>query len=269
MIDFPPVKINLGLSVIHRRPDGYHQLESVFYPVPWCDVLEVIPSGNQDFAFSSTGLTIPGSQEKNLCYKAWAILKQDFQIPPLQAHLHKILPMGAGLGGGSSDGAAMLKLINEVALLQLEAEQLEAYAAKLGSDCPFFIKSKPSFVSGRGEVLQEINLSLAGMHILIVMPPVSVGTAEAYSWISPSEPAHRVMDIISDPPESWKGRLVNDFEKPVSDRHPVISQIRDNLYQMGAVYAAMSGSGASVFGLFRQEPDTALFSSYTHWKGIL
>lgn len=269
MIDFPPVKINLGLSVIYRRPDGYHHLESVFYPVPWCDVLEVIAMGNQAFAFSSTGLTIPGPSEKNLCYKAWALLKQDFQLPPIQAHLHKILPMGAGLGGGSSDGATMLKLINESASLNLDADQLEAYAAQLGSDCPFFIQSKPRYVSGRGEVLQEINLSIEGMHILIVMPPVSVGTAEAYSWISPAEPAHRVMDVIVEAPETWRGRLVNDFEKPVSDRHPVISQIRDNLYQMGAVYAAMSGSGASVFGLFRQEPDTTLFSSFTHWKGVL
>lgn len=269
MIDFPPVKINLGLSVIHRRPDGFHHLESVFYPVPWCDILEVIPGGEQAFAFNSSGLTIPGAPEKNLCYKAWELLQKDFQLPPIQAHLHKMLPMGAGLGGGSSDGAAMLKLINEVASLNLDAEQLEAYAAKLGSDCPFFIKSKPCFVSGRGELLQEIKLSLKGMYILIVMPPVSVGTAEAYSWISPAEPVHRIMDVIFDEPETWRKRLVNDFEKPVSDRHPVIATIRNKLYKQGAVYASMSGSGASVFGLFRQEPDPAPFSSFTHWKGEL
>lgn len=267
MIDFPPVKINLGLSVLRRRPDGFHDIESVFYPVPWCDILEVVATGTEEFAFSSSGLAVPGSIEKNLCYKAWDLLRQDFQLPPLQAHLHKILPMGAGLGGGSSDGAAMLQLINNVAELKLSKQQLEAYAATLGSDCPFFIRRKPCLVTGRGEVLEEIPLSLSGMHILLVMPPVSVGTAEAYSWIRPSEPRHRVSEVIMQDPDNWRKMLVNDFEKPVSDRHPVIARLRESLYAQGAVYSAMSGSGAAVFGLFRSEPDISAFASYLHWKG--
>ncbi len=269
MLVFPNIKINLGLNVIEKRSDGFHALESLFLPVPWCDALEAVITDQQDISFSSSGIPIPGNTEGNLVVKAWNLMKRDFSIPGMAVHLHKVIPMGAGLGGGSSDGAFMLKLVNLLCNLQLSDNQLENYAAGLGSDCPFFIRNAPALVSGRGEILTPVAINLKGYHIALVMPPVSVGTAEAYSWIKPHQPSISIREILKDPVETWRGRLVNDFEAPVAGRYPVIAEIRDQLYQQGAVYAAMSGSGAAVFGLFTTTPDLTHFNAYTKFTVAL
>jgi 4-diphosphocytidyl-2-C-methyl-D-erythritol kinase len=263
MLVFPNIKINLGLNVIAKREDGYHALESVFYPVGWCDALEAVVSEKQEFKFSSSGIPVPGSESSNLIIKAFNLLKQDFNLTPLEIHLHKMIPMGAGLGGGSSDAAFMLKLINEICALKLTDPELERYAGQLGSDCPFFIRNKPSFVSGRGEILEPFNIVLTGWHILLVMPEVHVGTAEAYSWIRPHTPSISIKEILQSPVQEWKNRLRNDFEHPVVTRYPVIGALRDRMYETGATYAAMSGSGAAVFGLFQTAPDLTHFDGYT------
>lgn len=269
MIVFPNIKINLGLNIIEKRPDGFHALESLFLPVQWCDALEAVLSEKQDITFSSSGIPIPGNSDGNLVVKAWQLLKKDFPISGMEVHLHKVIPMGAGLGGGSSDGAFMLKMINNLCDLQLSDDQLEAYAAKLGSDCPFFVRNTPAMVSGRGELLSPVDFSLKGYHIALVMPPVSVGTAEAYSWITPRRPEVPISEIIKDPVNTWRNRLVNDFEAPVCERHPVIAEVRDTLYELGAVYAAMSGSGAAVYGLFNTAPDLTHFNAYTKFSTAL
>ena len=225
MILFPPCKINLGLQVLRKRTDGYHDLCTVFYPAGWCDALEVIVGGKAPFEITLSGLPVPGNVENNLCYKAWQLLAADYKLPPLKAHLHKVVPMGAGLGGGSSDGAVMLKLINEVCKLNLSKEQLFGYASQLGSDCPFFIEAKPVIATGRGEVLEPVNLDLSSYYLFIIMPELTVGTAEAYSWVKAKESEVDLKDIIRLPIEQWQGKLVNDFQQPVGQRHQVIKEL--------------------------------------------
>lgn len=269
MIVFPNIKINLGLNIIEKRPDGFHNLESLFFPVPWCDALEAIISEKQGLTFSSSGIPIPGDFSGNLVVKAYDLLKKDFSLPGMEVHLHKVIPMGAGLGGGSSDGAFMLKLINELCDLQLSAEQLEKYAAKLGSDCPFFIRNQPALVTGRGEILSPATIQLKGYHIALVMPPVTVGTAEAYSWIRPQQPHIALKELLDSPVSQWRGKLMNDFENPVAERYPVIASVRDQLYALGAEYAAMSGSGAAVFGLFTTPPDLTHVHAVTKFTAAL
>ncbi len=267
MIVFPPVKINLGLNVTARRMDGYHDIDSVFIPVAWTDALEAVISDNQEFKFSSSGLPIPGNTAGNLVCKAFRLLAEKYPLPGIHLHLHKVLPMGAGLGGGSSDGANALKLINSLCGLGIERHELEALAAQLGSDCPFFIDSTPKHVSGRGETMNAVDLQLKDWYVLIVMPPVSIGTAEAYSWIRPSVPELTVAEIIASPVANWKGKLKNDFEEGAMKRHPVIGEIKAQLYREGAVYASMSGSGAAVYGLFSSLPDLQAYSTYQVWCG--
>ncbi|MBP6511999.1 MAG: 4-(cytidine 5'-diphospho)-2-C-methyl-D-erythritol kinase [Bacteroidia bacterium] len=269
MVAFPPVKINLGLNIIAKRADNFHDIESVFYPVGWTDVIEVITTENQEFNLKITGLPIPGDPAKNLIFKGYQLLKNDYEIPGLSFHLHKILPMGAGLGGGSSDGAYALKLINEVAQLGISAEKLHEYALQLGSDCPFFLTEKAAFVKGRGEILEPISIDLSGWYIHIVMPPISISTAEAYSWITPSQPQKSIREIISLPPEQWKEHLKNDFEKHAIQHHPVIGEIKNRMYDLGATYASMSGSGAAVYGLFKQKPPHFQTEGLQIWEGKL
>lgn len=269
MVAFPPVKINLGLNIIAKRADNFHDIESVFYPVGWTDVIEVIVTENQEFNLQMTGLPIPGDPSKNLIFKAYEILKNDYEIPGLSFHLHKILPMGAGLGGGSSDGACALKLINEVAQLGISSEKLHDYALQLGSDCPFFLTEKAAFVKGRGEMLEPISIDLSGWHILITMPPVSISTAEAYSWITPHQPQKSIREIISLSPEDWKDQLKNDFEIHAIQRHPIIGEIKSKMYEMGATYVSMSGSGASVYGLFKHKPQNFQTEGMQIWEGRL
>lgn len=251
MVLFPNCKINLGLNVVSKRTDGYHNLETVFYPLPVKDALEVIRS--TEFNFQSTGLSVAGTTENNLCVKAYHLLKNDLpHIPPVSIHLHKAIPMGAGLGGGSADGAFMLMMLNKKFQLNLSQEQLIEYALQLGSDCPFFIVNKPCFATGRGETLSPIQLDLSPYKVVLVNPQIHVSTKEAFSTLSPAIPAKSIEVIIQQPIPTWKEELKNDFEEPVFALHPAIKDIKKYLYDIGAVYAAMSGSGSSVYGIFER-----------------
>ncbi|MFH1160673.1 MAG: 4-(cytidine 5'-diphospho)-2-C-methyl-D-erythritol kinase [bacterium] len=267
MISFPNAKINLGLHVVEKRPDGFHNIETVFYPISLCDALEIVPSENPGIEFTASGFPIPGDPESNLVMKAVDLFSgARYRMPdsPLPSwggagggvvagsriHLHKCIPIGAGLGGGSSDGACTIKLLNTLWNLKLSVPEMQELAGKLGSDCPFFIENKPVFASGRGEVFEPLTLDLSAYRIVIEIPPVHVDTAEAYSMITPRKPERSVREVIQLPVEEWKNLLTNDFEEPVMRRHPVIAEIKEKLYQQGAIYAAMSGSGAAVYGIF-------------------
>ncbi len=252
MVKFPNAKINLGLLVTERRPDGYHNLETVFYPVPFFDILEVIRG--ETFSFRSSGLAIDTPEEHNLVVRAYRLLQERFDLPPVKIHLHKVIPSGAGLGGGSSDAAFMLKVVSDLFGLALSGEELEAEAGKLGADCPFFIRNIPAFATGTGNILYPVEVDLSGYHLVLVKPPVLVNTSMAYQAVTPKLPKVSVSEIIRQPVEDWKGVLVNDFEEPVFRLFPEIGQIREELYRQGAVYASMSGSGSALYGLFRELP---------------
>lgn len=255
MIVFPNCKINLGLNIVSRRTDGYHNLETIFYPLPLYDVLELIRSGNENAqaTFSTSGLTIDGNKENNLCIKAYELLKKDYPtLPAAIIHLHKAIPTGAGLGGGSADAAFTLKLANDKFNLGLSASQLINYSLQLGSDCPFFIINKPCFATGRGEILEEIQLSLADYKIIIINPGIHVSTPQAFAGISPTLPSKSVKDIIQQPIATWRAELINDFEKNIFIQYPEIASIKNELYDNGAVYASMSGSGSTVYGIFNK-----------------
>ena len=255
MVSFPNCKINLGLNIINKRPDGYHDLETVFYPIAIKDVLEIVTdqegqaSGNVNY--SSSGIPVIGDIQNNLCVKAYQLLKKDFpEIPAIKMHLHKEIPMGAGLGGGSADGAFALSLLNQKYQLQLTQEQLIQYAILLGSDCPFFIINKPCLGKGRGEILSEIEVDLHNYQFLIVNPGIHISTAWAFSQIKPAQQLYSIEDTILIPIGQWKGMLINDFEKPVVQQYPEIGEIIHQLYASGAIYAALSGSGSTVFGIY-------------------
>lgn len=253
MLSFPNAKINLGLNIVSKRPDGYHNIESCFYPVPWNDVLEIIPSNT--FKFTASGLDIPGDPETNLCFRAYNLLKEKYRIPPVQIHLHKVIPMGAGLGGGSSDGAFALKMLNELFELNLEIPQLEKLAGKLGSDCPFFIQNKPVFVTGTGSNFQPIDLTLSGKYLALKHPEIHVSTREAYSKVIPQIPQISIPEILKSPVKEWANLLQNDFEASVFPHHSEIKQLKKELYQKSALYASMSGSGSAVYGIYEKPPD--------------
>lgn len=258
MLTFPNIKINLGLSITEKRPDGYHNLETVFYPVNLEDALEIrtSPEAEKKITLHQYGMEIAGNPEDNLVAKAYSLLDKEFHLPPVEIHLYKHIPSGAGLGGGSSDAAFMLKLLNEQFHLNLSEEQLEIYAATLGADCAFFIKNKPVYAEGIGNIFSPIELSLRGYQIMIVKPDVFVSTREAFANIHPHHPEYPVKEVIRRPVAEWKDTLINDFEASVFPQHPVIGEIKQELYNQGAIYASMSGSGSSVFGLFA--PDAAL-----------
>ena len=268
MVVFPYCKINLGLQIVSKRADGYHNIETCFYPVPWTDILEVIKADK--FSFSSSGLDIPGNPEDNLCIKAYRLLQRDFNLSPVQMHLHKVIPAGAGLGGGSSDAAFTLRTINSIFKLELSFQQLHTYAAQLGSDCSFFVEDKPMFGRGRGELLSEVNLNLKGMFLILVKPDIHVSTADAFAGIKPKQPSASLSEILSLPLSEYRGVLVNDFEESVFQKHPSISSIKESMYQHGALYASMSGSGASVFGIFNSPVDFKnYFPGMVYWMGML
>lgn len=255
MIAFPNCKINLGLSIVSKRPDGYHELETIFYPVGLKDMVEVIQTDNThpSIDFTNTGLAIPGYLNQNLCVKAYELLKKDFpSLPNVKIHLHKIIPMGAGLGGGSSDATAVLKLLNQLFNLGLKQKQLIDYAAQLGSDCAFFVHEKACHATGRGEILTPFNCDLSDYQIVLIHPAIHISTAWAFSQLTPGIKEKSIAEIVAQPIESWKDNLVNDFERPIIAAHPTIGAIKNNLYQKGAIYASMSGSGSSVFGLFNK-----------------
>lgn len=254
MIVFPNCKINLGLHIISKRADGFHNLQTVFYPVPLQDALEVVVSPENQTSLSVTGISIDSPPEENICFKAYQLLKKDFpELPPVAIHLHKAIPAGAGLGGGSADGAFMLLLLNKKFHLQIPEDQLLRYALQLGSDCPFFIKNVPSYAGSRGEDLQQISLDLSPCKIALVNPKLHINTGWAFSQIKPSGDRTSLQEIISLPPVQWKENLFNDFEAPVFAAYPEIATIKQKLYEAGAVYASMSGSGSTVYGIFSQE----------------
>jgi len=255
MVVFPNAKINLGLNIIERRPDGYHNIETVFYPIGLSDVLEVEASETcMDYSFSSSGIELGGDPEENLIVKAYRLLRSEYQFAPVDISLMKQIPFGAGLGGGSSDAAFMLKTLNTLFELKITPKKLEKYAAMLGADCPVFIKNKPVFATGIGNVFTVIKLSLKGKYLLLVKPDIHVSTPEAYSSVVPEKPATSIVELIQHPLIEWKDTLKNDFEKSVFLKYPEIGTIKDTLYEMGAVYASMSGSGSSVYGVFDSIP---------------
>ena len=261
MITFPIAKINLGLNVVEKRPDGYHDLQTVFYPVPIKDALEVqtmdegFPS-DVDCDLKVTNLAIEGDEQKNLVVRAYKLLKEDFPtLPRIHTHLWKGIPTQAGMGGGSSDCAYMIRLLNELFGLRMSDEQMIAYAARLGADCAFFIKSTPCYAEGIGERMQPIALDLKGWYIGVVRPDIPVPTREAFSRIHPHYPEKCCKEVVMEPVETWKGVLTNDFEESVFALHPEIGAVKEELYKRGATYAAMSGSGSALFGLFREKPD--------------
>ena len=269
MVVFPNCKINLGLHITAKRPDGYHDLETVFYPVPLKDALEMVPAVNpadsEEVSFQSTGLPINGNPADNLCVKAYHLLKKDFpQLPAIQMHLHKTIPMGAGLGGGSADGAFALQLFNQSFQLQLSEDALANYALTLGSDCPFFIKNKPSYASGRGEKLSEISVDLSAYQFLLIYPNISIATAWAFSQIKPQPAEKSIPSILAQPIHTWKAELKNDFELPIMEKFAAIKSIKENLYAAGAIYASLSGSGSALYGIFdkNRQPATEKFSQY-------
>jgi len=251
MINYPQCKINLGLNVIEKRQDGFHNLETIFYPVSLCDILEIIPSDKNSFSLS--GISIPGNPFSNLVFKAYELLKKDFNLPPVQIHLHKNIPSGAGLGGGSSDAASTIVMLNKIFSLDLSENKMMNYASCLGSDCAFFIANKPMFATGKGDIFQPVNFSLNEYYIILVKPDISVNTADAYSLIKPERKIISPKEIVKNHVEEWKNKLVNDFEKPVFKKFPKIQSIKEKLYELGALYASMSGSGSAVFGLFKNE----------------
>jgi len=249
MIQFSPCKINLGLSILAKRADGFHALETVFYPVGLQDIVEVVPA--KLFTFSHTGITIPGDTSNNLCVKAYHLLKADFpQITNVQIHLHKNIPMGAGLGGGSGDGTTVLKILNTLFNLNISKEQLLHYAAILGSDCPFFVLNEACHATGRGEILEPSSIDLSNYTIALVHPGIHIATAWAFQQLSPCVKAKSIAATIKQPIETWKTELMNDFEAPVFKAHPPLEAFKNSLYSQGAIYASMSGSGSSLFGIF-------------------
>jgi 4-diphosphocytidyl-2-C-methyl-D-erythritol kinase len=261
VIVFPNCKINLGLHITGKRSDGFHDLETVFFPLPFYDVLEIIESsGYNDISFTVTGIPISGDPSTNLCVKAYRLLKKDHpHLPALKMHLHKIIPMGAGLGGGSADGAYTLKLLNDKFQLGLSTPQLINYALQLGSDCPFFIINQPSFATGRGEAMEPFNLSLKNYTFVLVNPGIHVNTAQAFSQVTPALPGKSIKAIIQQPITTWKDELKNDFEEIVSKQHPAISEIKKELYAKGAVYGSMTGSGSTMYGIFERRNDLKLY----------
>ena len=262
MITFPCAKINLGLNIVEKRADGYHNLETVFYPIPLYDALEIKHMGEEfpslvDCDLKVTGNIVDCNEADNLVIKAYNLLAKDYKLPRVHAHLFKYIPSQAGLGGGSSDAAYMIRLIDERFRLNIGKAEMERYAAKLGADCAFFISSEPVFATGIGNVfspIKGIRETLKGYYITIIKPNVAVSTKEAYANIIPQKPKICCRDIIKQPIETWRDLLVNDFEESVFKLHPEVENIKNKLYEQGAIYAAMSGSGSSLFAIFKTEP---------------
>lgn len=251
MIAFANAKINIGLQVLSRRDDGYHNLETVFYPIKLYDGIEIIEA--YETRFFPSGLPIPGDANDNLCLKAYRLLQRVYDLPPVHIYLHKVIPIGAGLGGGSADAAFLLKLLNDTFGLQLDESQLMDYARQLGADCAFFIHNKPALATGIGDVFQDVGIDLPTYHLVVVKPAVHVATATAYASVTPHPESRQLASAITQPVETWQQTIFNDFEVGIFARYPEIRAAKEYLYTHGAVYAAMSGSGAAVYGLFHEK----------------
>jgi len=267
MITFPNAKINLGLNITEKRSDGYHNLETIFYPIPLEDALEVNInlSLRQKYALHTSGIVLDGKPEENLVTKAYLMLDNTFDLPPIDIHLYKHIPSGAGLGGGSADAAFMLKLLNDMFSLNLSIETLESYAAQLGADCAFFIRNQPTFAEGIGNLFSPIHLSLKGYKLVLIKPEIFVSTKSAFAHITPQNPTQSLKEIITGPITAWKTYMINNFEESVFPQYPEIKEIKNMLYNEGALYAAMSGSGSSVYGIFNKDMTPSIPSKY-HFK---
>lgn len=252
MIHFANAKINLGLQVVDKLPNGYHHIETVFYPIPLYDVVEVIEA--QETKLMISGMEVPGALDSNLCLKAYALLCADFELPPVEIYLHKVIPMGAGLGGGSSDAASVLKLLNLKFDLGISVEMLEKYAAQLGADCAFFIQNKPVFATGIGNRFTPLDLDLSEHHIVLIYPSIAVSTKEAYQHVQINLADQNLREAIMAPLGDWKTTIRNDFEQGIFALNPVLASLKESLYASGALYAAMSGSGSTLFGIYDREP---------------
>ncbi|MDR3061903.1 MAG: 4-(cytidine 5'-diphospho)-2-C-methyl-D-erythritol kinase [Dysgonamonadaceae bacterium] len=251
MICFPNAKINLGLNIVSGREDGYHNIETVFYPIELKDSLEIVPAKEKKGTFVQSGIPIDGDPRKNLVIKAYQLLKNKFKLPEVDIYLRKNIPFGAGLGGGSADAAFMIKLLNNYADLNLTEKQMEDFAMQIGADCPFFIRNKPVFAEGTGNIFSPVNVSLKDYLITVIKPEIHVSTREAYSRVRTRKPSESIKKIISEPVETWKDRLINDFEMSVFEKYPEIEIVKKKMYDDGAIYASMSGSGSAVFGIFK------------------
>lgn len=268
MITYPNAKINIGLSITERRPDGYHNIESVFYPINLQDAVEIKTIEGEEpqggYKLKVSGTILDGTPDDNLVVKAYQLLRKDFNFPAQKIHLYKHIPVGAGLGGGSSDAAAIIKMLNEKFALGLTSEQMQNYAVQIGADCPFFINNTPVFATGIGNIFTPIELSLHGKTIILVKPDIFVSTRDAYALVKPSPAAIQLTEAIKQPISEWKQIITNDFEKSVFAKYPEIAAIKDKLYDMGAIYASMSGSGSAVYGIFDSPIEYAdeIFSGY-------
>lgn len=267
MITFPNAKINIGLNVVSKRPDGYHNLETVYYPIPIEDSLEIHVNEMQSAPITlyAYGKEIEGDLADNLIVKAYNLIKKDFDIPCLDAYLYKNIPSGAGLGGGSSNAAFMLKLLNKKFKLNISTKKLEEYALRLGADCPFFIQNKPVFAQGIGNLFSSIPLDLKDYKIVLIKPEISISTPKAFRQIRAQKPENPLLDCINLPLPQWKDYITNDFEKPIFETYPELKEIKNHLYQSGALYASMSGSGPSIYGIYQTGkalPDLSLFQEY-------
>ncbi|HJX71281.1 MAG TPA: 4-(cytidine 5'-diphospho)-2-C-methyl-D-erythritol kinase [Bacteroidales bacterium] len=273
MICFPNAKINIGLRILEKQPDGYHQIETIFYPAGLSDILEFVEDSSLNSGICQlkiTGLPIRIHTENNLVKKAYDLMSRKRKLPGIQAHLHKMIPIGAGLGGGSSDAAFMLKSLNDVYELALGQEEMAELAANIGSDCPFFLRNTPVFAFGRGERFREIDLNLSGYYLVIVLPGIHVSTPEAYASVSPAKPEKSLYDLIRLPLNSWKETIINDFEANIFHEFPELRIIKEELYHLGAEFASMSGSGSAVYGLFLYPPQNmGIIEKYFYWQGKL
>jgi len=265
MILFPNAKINIGLNIVRKRSDGFHNIETIFYPIGLSDILEINQA--ESMRFQNTGIPVENrNPENNLCYKAYQVLKADFNLNPVSIHLHKIIPFGAGVGGGSADASFTLKMLRTLNNLNLNDQQLFKYAEKIGSDCAFFLLNKPAFATEKGNSLTSICLDLKGYFLVLIHPRIHISTAKAYSNITPEKPRKSLQDLIKTPIENWKETVVNDFEKTVFAIEPELKNIKEELYNQGAVYASMSGSGSAIYGIFKNRVDLKKhFSPYFIW----
>lgn len=267
MLVFPNAKFNLGLNIIKKRQDGYHELETCFYPVPWQEALEIVES--EKTTITVTGIEVPDDSD-NIVLKAYQLLKSDYDLPPVHIHLHKVIPIGAGLGGGSADAAFALKLLNHLFSLEIYDNQLKKYAISLGADCAFFIKNKPMLAGGIGEELTEVEISLEGKFILMVYPDIHISTKQAYSNVIPKKPKKCIRQILVEKNISeWKHFLKNDFEEAIFGEYPILMELKQQLYKSGAIYASMSGSGSCMYGIFQENPQITFPEHFKTWSGKL
>lgn len=266
MVVFPNAKINLGLHITGKRLDGYHNIESVFIPIPITDALEITKNKKEKTDFISSGIKIPSDGKSNLVERAFSLVRKEFEIPTVDLELLKNIPIGAGLGGGSADAAKCILGLNTLFNLQLSEKKLLELSGQLGADCAFFIKNKTMYARGIGDIFTDIDVNLSNYHFVVVYPNIHISTVNAYKYIKPKKPIKSIKDILKQPIETWKKELKNDFEYSVFKQHPEIRAVKEEIYDSGAIYASMSGSGSTVFGIFKNPPKTNFKHLGKHWS---